>query len=116
MRPVSEHQYYVWEVPGKPVVFRLALNVVDTVAVAVLAGFKAVPRRGLEVGGLLLGSAQTDSTGQSIVTVTGVELFESEHRLGPSYTFSEADRKRLREKLKKQDRVVGIFRSHTRKG
>jgi hypothetical protein len=47
--------YYVWEVPGKPVAVHLHLDVLDRIASEVMRGFGAVPKRGAEVGGLLIG-------------------------------------------------------------
>ena len=48
--------YYVWEVPGQPVIVHLRLDVVDRLAAEVMRGFGAVPKRGAEVGGVLIGT------------------------------------------------------------
>src|ERR1051326_3394068 len=46
----------VWEVAGKPVAVRLHPEMVGRLTIAVREGFKALPRRGLETGGILLGT------------------------------------------------------------
>ena len=47
--------YFVWQVPGQPVVVHLRLDVVDRMGADILRGFGAVPKRGAEVGGVLIG-------------------------------------------------------------
>lgn len=81
----------------------------------VMTGFGAVPRRGAEVGGILLGHTE-DGT----VWVEDVVLTACEYRRGPSFLLSEQDRQNL-EKLVLDLRStggekypVGIFRSNTR--
>jgi len=77
-------------------------------------GFKRVPRRGLEIGGILLGRTET---GDDITTfwIDGFEQVESEHRSGPSYVLSESDFSHLQEAIKKNKSAsLGIFRSQTR--
>jgi proteasome lid subunit RPN8/RPN11 len=83
-----------------------------------LTGLNAVPRRGAEVGGILIGSR----TPQCIV-VEDFEPIPSEHRFGPSYVLSDSDRALLVETLDyfRSERphgldVVGWYRSHTRAG
>jgi hypothetical protein len=113
--------YYVWEVPGKPVVIHLHLDVVDRLAAEVLRGFGAIPKRGAEIGGLLLGTIEHGTT-----TVVRVEDFESVpcgHARGPSYllsadddgVFSEACR-RWQPQESNPDYAIGYFRGHTRDG
>src|ERR1700676_3223944 len=76
--------------------------------------FKRVPRRGLEVGGILLG--RTDSRDE--ITTYWIEGFapvESEHRSGPSYVLSESDFGHLHEALTKHGtKSIGFYRSQTR--
>jgi hypothetical protein len=77
-------------------------------------GFKRVPRRGLEIGGILLGRTET---GDDITTfwIDGFQQVESEHRSGPSYVLSESDFSHLQEALaKNKSASLGIFRSQTR--
>ena len=76
--------------------------------------FKRVPRRGLEIGGILLG--RTD-TRDDITTfwIDGFQQVESEHRSGPSYVLSESDFSRLQDVIKTHKSVcLGIYRSQTR--
>jgi hypothetical protein len=59
--------YYVWQIPGKPVAVHLHLDVVDRILADVMRGFSAVPKRGAEVGGVLLGRIENGD--RSIVYV-----------------------------------------------
>jgi hypothetical protein len=77
-------------------------------------GFKRVPRRGLEIGGILLGRTET---GDDVTTfwIDGFQQVESEHRSGPSYVLSESDFSHLQEAIEKNRAAsLGIFRSQTR--
>ena len=112
---------YVWEVPGKPISIRLSLDVVDRMQQEVMRGFGAVPKRGAEVGGILLGSAQTGD--KAVVTVEDYALVPIEYKRGPSYLLSEQDARAFsnafesaRKEAKGALRPIGLFRSHTRDG
>jgi TonB family protein len=79
---------------------------------AVLESVKAPPRRGLEVGGLLLGSG---SSGSRIEAIQAVAI---EYRFGPSFDLSYADLELVRQiidELSRQPevRVLGHYRSQT---
>src|ERR1051326_9515174 len=76
--------WVVWEVPGKPVSVRLSPDVVGRLGLAVREGFRALPRRGLETGGLLLG-VKREAANQVVVEIKDFEPIESEHAAGPSY-------------------------------
>jgi hypothetical protein len=109
--------FYVWEVPGKPVSIQISLDVVDRLQQDVIRGFGAVPRRGAEVGGILLGTA---SSGGS-VRIEQYELIPIEYKRGPSYLLSPEDVEAFEASLndlRKGSAVhpVGYFRSHTRDG
>ena len=67
---------YMWHPPGKRVSVRLSLDVVERLGFAVVEGFKSLPKRGLEVGGLLLGCTETPEDG----TVISVQDFEPSNR------------------------------------
>jgi hypothetical protein len=77
-----------------------------------IEGLLALPRRGIEVGGVLFG--ETTSTG---LRLTAFEEVPCEHLYGPSYALSEADRTKLKELLSERAardvQVVGFFRSFT---
>jgi hypothetical protein len=110
---------YVWQVPAKPVSVHLSLEVIDRLGLAVKEGFKALPRRGLETGGLLLGSEKRVN-GETVVFIEDFEPLESEHAFGPSYLLSAADRKLLEERVtwhreRRFPAVVGFYRGHTRR-
>jgi hypothetical protein len=117
--PTVEDGWLVWEVPGKPISVRLNLDVVSRLGMAVQEGFKALPRRGLEIGGLLIGTARAAGN-LTVVDVDDFEPVESEHATGPSYVLSDADRRLLKERIAAREAtaklppVVGFYRSHSR--
>jgi hypothetical protein len=117
----SISNYYLWEVPGKQIAIQLDFGVVDRLLVEVMRGFGAIPRRGAEVGGILLGSAERGD--RTIIRIDDFEPVACEHRRGPSYLLSDADRVLYEEALLrhrpspgKQIYAVGCYRSHTREG
>jgi hypothetical protein len=73
--------FYVWEVPGKPISIQLSLDVVDRLQQDVMRGFGALPRRGAEVGGILLGSSS--GAGQ-VVRVEDYIQVPIQYKRGPS--------------------------------
>ena len=109
---------YLWQVPAKPVSVRLSLNVVDRLGAAVMEGFKSIPRRGLETGGLLLGRERRNGDG-IVVEIDDFEPLECEHAMGPSYLLSSADRRQLEQRIawrkSRKPAVVGFYRGHTRR-
>src|SRR5258707_1197860 len=113
--------YYVWEVPGKPVLVHLRLDVVDRLAAEAMRGLGAVRKRGAEVGGVLLGSIQDDYP--AIVRVEDFEPVACDYRRGPSYQLTEEDGaafedvcQRSQPEVSRGCYAVGFFRSHTRDG
>jgi hypothetical protein len=113
--------YYIWEVPGKPVVVHVKLDLVDRLAAEVMRGFGAVRKRGAEVGGLLIGTIEEGAP--SLVRIDEFEAVPCEYRRGPSYLFSEDDGaafenayQRWRPSVTSNLYAVGYFRSHTRDG
>jgi hypothetical protein len=77
--------------------------------------FAAVPRRGAETGGILLGTHDGDS-----LIVEDFEPVPCEHRFGPSYRLSDIDRQAMAESLEwfracaqPGLSVLGYYRSHT---
>jgi hypothetical protein len=112
--------FYVWEVPGKWISIELSLDVVDLLNQDVIRGFGSLPRRGAEVGGILLG---TVSGGGRIVRVEDYREVPIEYRRGPSYLLSELDTQAfeaaladVRNNAASSARPIGYFRSHTRDG
>ena len=109
---------YVWHAAEKPLTVTLRLDVVHRLGMAVQVGCQAVPRRGLEIGAILLGRIKRRH-GETLVEIENFDLLESEHAAGPSYLLSAADRHRLGHRLRQHrssgQRVVGFCRSHTRR-
>jgi hypothetical protein len=113
--------YYVWQVSGKPVEVHLQLDVLDRLGSEIMRGFGALPKRGAEAGGLLLGTITPGSP--SIVRIDDFEPVPCQYRRGPSYVFTEDDSaafERAFERTKPDPSrsiyAVGYFRGHTRDG
>ena len=117
--PASPAGHYVWEPPGKNYIVHLYSEIVDRLNYEVLKGFGALPKRGAEVGGVLLGSIERGA--KLLIKVQEFESIHCEHLLGPSYVLSEKDLQELDRVLEHSTkaaagelRVVGFFRSITR--
>src|SRR5438132_14273250 len=82
--------FYEWNSPRNSMTIRLDVDTARRLALVVKGGFEALPTRGLEVGGLLLGRSTPEDRPTTIIE--DFEPIESEHRRGPSYTLSEKDR------------------------
>lgn len=113
--------YYVWEAPGKSVTVHLSLDVIDRMLAEVMRGFGAVPKRGAEVGGVLIGAIEHGDP--SVVRIDDFEPVECEYKRGPSYLFMDEDRaafeaavRRWQPEDSRPGYAVGLFRSHTRDG
>ena len=110
---VRRGSHFLWQLENSPLSVRLNLDVVERMGLAVLEGFKSVPRRGLEVGGVLVGRAEQEN-GRTTVTVEGFLPLDCEHLHGPSFLLSQVDRKLLNVLVKGRSDVVGLYRSNTR--
>jgi hypothetical protein len=113
--------YYVWEVLQKPLSVHLHIDVIDRLLAEVMRGFGAVPKRGAEVGGILIGTIERGD--QTIVRVEDFEPVACAYRRGPSYLFTEEDGDAFRDACERWHPddsrpayAVGMFRSHTRDG
>jgi protein TonB len=110
-------RYFLWEAPGKPVSVRLGLNVVDRLEREVLEAFRAITRRGSEIGGILLG--KSESSGGAIIE--DYELVTCEYTRGPLYLLSDEEREQMADALRRRKAggqalsAIGFFRSNTRK-
>lgn len=120
--PVQSASHYIWEVAGKPVSIHLDFQVVDRLAMEVMKGFGAVPRRGAEVGGLLLGSIQIGDS-RLVVKIEEFVPVTCDYLRGPSYFLTEKDDARFadavahaKQAVGDDAKLVGIYRSHTRDG
>ena len=78
-----------------------------------MEAFFAIPRGGLEIGGVLFGQYR-----EGTLRIEAFRMLECEHATGPSFTLSEADQVRLRvlldSALAEGLLPVGWFRSRTR--
>jgi hypothetical protein len=97
----------------------LSLEVVDLLGLEVMEGFQSLPRRGLEVGGFLLGRTRQNGEGL-VVEIDKFAALECEHAVGPSYMLSTTDRANLEARIRSLKAgggvsIVGFYRSHTRK-
>jgi len=107
--------YFVWQAPGQPVVIQLSIDVVDRMSADILRGFGAVPKRGAEVGGILIGTTQPGKV--NTVRIEDFEAIPCTYSRGPSYLFTDAERALFNEVCQRRSaEIVGYYRSHTRDG
>ncbi len=111
----------IWEFPARKLSVHLHYGAVDVISEEVYRGFGALPRRGAEVGGVLLGRVDRGLEGLT-VAVEGFEPIPCRYATGPSYHLSAEELQVLEEKLGERKagpeahlRAVGFCRSHTRK-
>ena len=115
---------YVWSAPGKSVAVHLDIEVLERLGAEVLRGFGAVPKRGAEVGGLLLGTIENGGPGrQTIVRIEDFEPVGCGYKRGPSYLMVEEDGRAFADACRRWSRdsgqaayAVGYYRSNTREG
>ena len=110
---------FQWEVPDKSVTIHIDFDLVDRLGQEIMRGFGAVPKRGAEVGGILLGSAEMGD--RTVVRIEDFVGIPCEHLRGPSYVLSERDMRAFDEALErcgpasgKPLYAVGYYRSNTR--
>lgn len=110
--------FWAWEPTGKPVRILIELDFVDQMMNAILDGFGSVPKRGAEIGGVLLGSSRRDSSGGLLeVTITSWAPALCTHKFGPSFVLSEEELDGFGSAIEHAgSNAVGYFRSHTREG
>jgi hypothetical protein len=116
--------YYVWDAPGQTAVVHLHLEVLDRLSTEAMRGFGAVPKRGAEVGGVLLGTIEPCRDGRpAIVRVEDFEPVECDYQRGPSYLFTEDGKTAFEDAVQRwqpdssrDTHAVGYYRSHTREG
>ena len=99
----------IGEAPAVGWSVNLSPEVLSRLQIDALEAFKALPRRGLEIGGLLLGRA-----GSSQIYIEGYVPVESGHHSGPSYRLSESDRAAFAAAFEEHPGTVGIYRTQTR--
>src|ERR1700686_5259751 len=89
-------EFYTWTFPGAPVRIHLHLNVVERLGREVRRAFESVPSHSVEIGGLLLGTA--DFAASPIIEIKDFEPFLCEYRSDHKFILSDSDRRKL-EKL-----------------
>ena len=111
----SGTDFCLWEVPAKALSIRMRPEVVERLERESLESFRALTKRGSEIGGLLLGHVSRDP---HAIVVDEVEAVVCDYSRGPLYLLSEADEARLEAAIARPRpplAVVGFFRSNTRK-
>jgi TonB family protein len=116
---LAELEYFDWDPEGSPVSIRLNRDAMAGMARDVAEGLKSLPRRGLEVGGLLLGRIAPGE--KPTVWIERYQRVSCEHRFGPQFILDDDDKAGLERAaaniLSGGDlAVVGLYRSHTRDG
>ncbi|HEV2445238.1 MAG TPA: energy transducer TonB [Candidatus Sulfopaludibacter sp.] len=96
--------------PGELPRVLVSERVVSGLRALAIKNLLALPRRGVETGGILFGRAHDGE-----LVVDGFEEVPCEHRYGPSYALSEEDRANLDRVLAERPGwhlpVIGLFRS-----
>jgi proteasome lid subunit RPN8/RPN11 len=115
----SSPRFYTWQPPGKPVLVYLSYDVIERIWEEAVRGLGAIPRRGAEVGGILLGSAQRGD--KAVVKIVNFLPLPCGHCFGPSYVLSQEEKAAFQQVLAKWRPLpsrtiyaVGYYRSHTR--
>jgi hypothetical protein len=117
--PTGAASFYRWEVAGKPIAILFGLDLMDRLEREVLESFKAVTKRGSEIGGVLGGRVIAGS--QATVIIERFEPVECDYSRGPLYLMSDEDKARMRQALVRMGNagggvsVAGFFRSNTRR-
>jgi len=109
---------FIWHSPDGETEVHLGFDAVDGILHECMRGMGAVPRRGAEVGGVLLGTVAHVGS-RRLVTVETFESVPIEYKHGPSYVFSEGDAELFRESMARLNSAgfphpVGFFRANTR--
>src|SRR5262245_36068565 len=116
MNSSADSSLMKWAAPQCPFTIEYAPRVVDDIRLAVVDAFFSLPRGGIEIGGILLGSVTADR-----LMIADSAPLECEHAFGPSFMLSPNDLARLEKQLaglprSGNARPVGWYHSHTRSG
>jgi TonB family protein len=117
--PSGAASFYRWEVPDKPISILLSLDLIDRLERDVIESFKAVTKRGSEIGGVLGGRVIGGS--RPTVVVDQFEPVECDYSRGPLYLLSDEDKTKLRQAIERVRNsgngvsITGFFRSNTRR-
>ncbi|MBI3279120.1 MAG: hypothetical protein HYZ57_04685 [Acidobacteria bacterium] len=115
----AEQEFAHWTGSTAPDCICYSRRVLEQIRADALEGFMAIPRGGIEIGGVLFGMAASSG-----VTIFAHRPLEIEYLSGPSFQLSPNDEARLRQLLAEaaQDaalqglRPVGWYHSRTRGG
>lgn len=102
---------HVWESPDGGAKVTWAPGILESIRANVMDAFMALPRRGAEAGGLLLG--RIEDTAPLRARIDGFQPIACEHRFGPSFLLSESDHARAAEMVRGTPGMVGLYRSYT---
>ena len=94
---------YIWAPPEIPLRILLDFELIDPILREVMRGFGAVPKRGAEVGGILLGSHHGAE-----IHVRDFLPVPIEYRFGPSYLLSDNDARAFAAKLAQAKDTAGL--------
>jgi hypothetical protein len=105
-----------WDAPDGSASVSFSCEDIDRLRGLTIDAFLSLPKRGVEIGGFLLG--RIESTDPLSISIEGFEPVPCEHKYGPSYVLSEADRGHFTEVLDRlqatSDRqIVGFYRTYT---
>ena len=90
----------------------LSIDVVDRMGADILRGFGLVPKRGAEVGGILIGTVKSGT-----IRIEDFEAIPCTYARGPSYLLTDAERAAFEEVCQRRGTdAIGYYRSHTRDG
>jgi hypothetical protein len=112
MEPVTD-MVCRWDAPGCAGSLFLNVSTIRELRSQAIDAFVSLPKRGVEIGGLLFGREQDGH-----LFIQGFEEVTCEHRYGPSFVLSARDRAQLSERLdpgRSDDwlPVIGFYRSYT---
>jgi TonB family protein len=113
-------QFLVPDLTRSGLSVQISLLAIEDLGFATIEGLKSVPKRGLEIGGILLGRLDA---ARSTILIEDYEPVDSEHLYGPSWLLSPKDQSAFRRTLARlsegaphQLQPVGFYRSQTRDG
>lgn len=101
---------YTFDVPGRPLSVVLEPAAADRLLGEAVRGLGLVPRRGAEVGGILVGSVVRGE--RAVIRIEQVVPVPCEYAFGPSYLLSANDMETFRRELAGVA-AVGFFRTDT---
>jgi len=109
VKPANENEYRLWpaEVSGQPKL-QVSVSVARDLGARVLEGVNAVPRRGLEIGGFLVGTADGET-----ILVDGIAPLHSDYPVGPVFRVTPEDFASGAEEAGNAGQIVGVYRSRT---